>query len=622
MALEFASQLVKNIREFNKINNETVAAEHSRDSLFACLKEQTAKKAALITQNNEIINGQLRPLLANPRSICEEDADKLFALTQKLYTYTVNLDIGIALEIHLSLIQYAKINNDCDRLVRSLYSAGFIYLQFFTRFKTDRDFILYAKKALHLFTKGASYKARYFTVENRETRMYIHRCIANVYVIQGSLRSHDDKKALAPFLDSIDTALRFWRDEKVRSYDPSFPWDAYINNTHQNICAWIDVLRKQSTENRDIALAMRVYNSYKVLEENLEYSDSRYWSDTRTRYVKYNAHYFMGKISPDNFLNEMRGLFYQVEDDDYSNKGLYGMLSIPDAIITHIRDSARVIDKWVLREIDAIINRIINYLKKMPKTVDRQEAAGYISSCSKHILERMGFTNYMALLLKLVSFDRMTNYVHALQVQRLSEILSAHLIQSQPELFSDVNDAGDTAALMQLISQAALYHDLYRTLYLDTGSACSRRLYEFETFFIQKHTCSATLKEIGSVEADSILHVIQGHHKWYDGSDGYPKWFDNRSSKYKIIIDIVSVADSIAAATDTVCRSYAPPLSLEEIIAEIRKQAGTRYSPFIAKALQDEGLLSAVRACITEGLKDACFKAYNDIHIDDRVHVR
>ena len=47
-----------------------------------------------------------------------------------------------------------------------------------------------------------------------------------------------------------------------------------------------------------------------------------------------------------------------------------------------------------------------------------------------------------------------------------------------------------------------------------------------------------------------------GHHKDYDGKNGYPVYFDKTKSKYKIIIDLIRIADAIDAGTDCYGRNY------------------------------------------------------------------
>jgi len=142
----------------------------------------------------------------------------------------------------------------------------------------------------------------------------------------------------------------------------------------------------------------------------------------------------------------------------------------------------------------------------------------------------------------------------------------------------------------------------------------SQSINDFEFEIIRTHTKIENLLNFKGEMVECVSNVIFGHHLWYNGEEGYPKDFDNRKSKYKFVIDMVSVADSIDAATDNIGRTYAKTISLEKVISEIQAQAGTRYSPIIADALNDENLLKKIQQCITSGREAAYYEAYMEIY--------
>ncbi len=84
-----------------------------------------------------------------------------------------------------------------------------------------------------------------------------------------------------------------------------------------------------------------------------------------------------------------------------------------------------------------------------------------------------------------------------------------------------------------------------------------------------------------------ISDIALGHHRSYDGSFGYPADFDNLTSPVKLIIDVITIADSIDAATDSVGRSYAHEKTLADMKADLLSQTGTRYSPIVANLIFD-----------------------------------
>ena len=84
----------------------------------------------------------------------------------------------------------------------------------------------------------------------------------------------------------------------------------------------------------------------------------------------------------------------------------------------------------------------------------------------------------------------------------------------------------------------------------------------------------------------------------------YPADFDTFKSPYKTVIDIVMAADCLDAATDTVGRSYTGSKTPQQIMDEIIKDAGTRYSPDIAEILKEEDLRKEIEHILRSVRRD------------------
>jgi chromosome condensin MukBEF MukE localization factor len=76
-----------------------------------------------------------------------------------------------------------------------------------------------------------------------------------------------------------------------------------------------------------------------------------------------------------------------------------------------------------------------------------------------------------------------------------------------------------------------------------------------------------------------------GHHKWYDDSNGYPKEFCNMGYPKKVLVDIVSICDSLEAATNHIGRNYRKAKPFCMIFDEFFEMSGTRYNTEILKTI-------------------------------------
>jgi HD-GYP domain-containing protein (c-di-GMP phosphodiesterase class II) len=77
-----------------------------------------------------------------------------------------------------------------------------------------------------------------------------------------------------------------------------------------------------------------------------------------------------------------------------------------------------------------------------------------------------------------------------------------------------------------------------------------------------------------------------------------------------MIVHIITVADSIDAATDDIGTAYHEKKSLEDVVAEIKTESGRRYSPAVAEALDDEKLFAEIRRILDIERPAAFYTAY------------
>jgi putative two-component system response regulator len=75
-----------------------------------------------------------------------------------------------------------------------------------------------------------------------------------------------------------------------------------------------------------------------------------------------------------------------------------------------------------------------------------------------------------------------------------------------------------------------------------------------------------------------VSQIISYHHEWYDGS-GYPDGLQGQGIPlFARIVCLTQEFDHLMTDHHT-----SPPLSLEEAVAEVRRQAGTRFDPTLAE---------------------------------------
>jgi putative nucleotidyltransferase with HDIG domain len=169
-------------------------------------------------------------------------------------------------------------------------------------------------------------------------------------------------------------------------------------------------------------------------------------------------------------------------------------------------------------------------------------------------------------------------YIHSVMVMKIAETIYEYMYKS---LLPKMENP------LEFIQNGALLHDIGKSMITDIINMQRRKLSDEEFKGIRNHPTFG--KDI--IRENPLLEeyhdIILGHHKWYNGLGGYPADFDNTKSKYKIIIDLITIADCLDAATGKFGRNYKRPKSVKDVLAEFEKGSGTIYSPYFTNSIKE-----------------------------------
>jgi HD-GYP domain-containing protein (c-di-GMP phosphodiesterase class II) len=230
-------------------------------------------------------------------------------------------------------------------------------------------------------------------------------------------------------------------------------------------------------------------------------------------------------------------------------------------------------------------------------------------------------------------------FVHSRMVAEITAAIAEKLIEEKPETFIGILGAENVREvtekkhdILKFAKKCGLYHDIGKSTCLPIITIYYRSIYDSEFDTVKLHAVSGYRLLMKHASSKAYAETALLHHVWYDGTKGYPleegqKVYDNhidgkyilapkRSElKQKGITDIVAVADSIDAATDTVGRSYSVGKTFVQVKDEIQAGAGTRYSPLVAGTLNDTGLCDRLREILGAGRKNYYFWVY-DVYLN------
>ena len=184
------------------------------------------------------------------------------------------------------------------------------------------------------------------------------------------------------------------------------------------------------------------------------------------------------------------------------------------------------------------------------------------------------------------------------------------LADRQPERFAGLLGTGNPAEIWrrkpeieQIVRNAGLFHDLGKLMCLETVTVYNRRLFDTEFDIIRNHPMGGYQMLLGDPLTEMYAQSALMHHRFYDGTRGYPDLPENfvRNPNLDVLTDLITVADSMDAATDYIGRSYSDGISFEKLVEEYQAGYNTRYAGYVVDLLDDPVLIGQLREILDTG---------------------
>ncbi len=206
------------------------------------------------------------------------------------------------------------------------------------------------------------------------------------------------------------------------------------------------------------------------------------------------------------------------------------------------------------------------------------------SMMSSPILSALDKFYYLEQILAAISLD---TYSHCRAVSNYAQVVLTNIIDHYPQLLAGPGRIYETEEevhanrepLLQFMDYVCRLHDIGKLSLIPIASNAFRRLSDKEFALIKKHSDFG--KQILSTDSafSLFIPVIYHHHRWYNEDNGYPFIPVNEHNyKLKILTDILSICDSIEAATSRVGRNYRRAKTFLQIMDELITESGSRYS--------------------------------------------
>lgn len=577
--------------------NASILVPHTKEAWLTVLNHRAVQTSDIYAENVTICEN-LRELLSAPLS--NDTAEFLYQEVHRMYWDGYD-DSQLLLPIMEKLITCYEQKEDFQRLA-FLYSAAY-----YEESEVQNRSLGLKKPADAYNHKIIALRSRYSELDE-DTRRRIWNAYYNIIVISLANKAIDADTSY----QYLKEAMAFWDSEEVQRLDGSntrtLRMIQRIRNEWLVASEYIDGSSQETVDAfcNEAATAYRAEAEQNADKLNI---NSEVYSAYLHSLVLKNERTFDSII--DEFFDYCTRKFPQCNFNNLSDEDLYFLINAPLTLeewLHHCTSKEKA--KQIIQELRKLTQETWYYrLNKYSSPFVNETLADWC-------FRVMGYIDSPAekeeWLFQLLVRRQLPTYLHSVMVEALAVEVSKELLLQQPELFTELpmlpNDD-----LIKFIRQCALLHDLGKTKITDIINTQGRNLSNLEFDAIRKHPAYGAELIRKDPYLSQYHDIILGHHKYYDGSAGYPKDFDNTSSPYRILIDLISICDCMDAATDCFDRTYRSAKTFHQILDELCAEKGTRYNPDIVDIIRTTPQLQEkLSHLLTEGRADIMYKAYSE----------
>ena len=589
----FKRRYIKNLKKYSDYNDSLY-----KITSFDLWKENLINRSLDIRRmfnENQLMIKEIDEIIED-----ELDSDTAYELylSIKEFKNEETIDASIIIKIVNKLIDFYILQNDYEKLIY-LYSVGALEeMEFFIRM--DNNSLVF--DPLSKYKKIIELKKYYKDIKNLSARRSIFMAYYNLIGPLSDLDSEVRNNMISYYLEVRD----FYYSDVVRTLDKDN----------------LDIIDEMHLIN-DVFITSFSYFIKKDKETQKKYFsivnslvETEDIDSSQKELIELIYNYFIGKYDTNKLIEELMNLFEYYLGDGISYDGTdqninhFCLISDISGIICLLLKDSTIDDDIKYQYLREMRHALIDYIKQVPY---KDYTSYFDDICVELFKEFLPFCKNIekktSLLNLLVLRRQPITYIHSVMVKKITLLIAFEILKHKKELFKPLVDLGyDTdEKILKYLGEAALYHDIGKCLTVGVINLQNRNLTEEEFKYIRMHPSKSIILLDNDKDFNEFYDVMLGHHKYYDGTKGYPTDFDNLSSKYKIAIDLITIADSIDAATDILGRNYTTGKNFYTLLEELIQFKGTRYNPYIVDFISQNSNLKKELDDITSSSRAAVY---------------
>lgn len=612
---EFYDQYRRNQDRSRDIEAGLVKAV-DRSSWVEKLAEKSEFLRNTYAYNEERLGKLIYPFVREGRKLDMETADEFF---ENIYTMTQDAenDSLLTTEMLIKLQRFYKRNNVEDKWLLTTYMLGLTY--------NDKSNDISIEKARDCFEAVASMSDRYCEMSDWETRQRI--LLSTYYSIEDKDLKNNEER-----IDRIvqyENFKKFLERKDVRELDgDKIDFDDFLQRTKEALM-WA-LVRSDSTPNR----AVLEYVIFELLPDGITRENLvRQTAVNAVAYVWCNM--YAHNFQPDTAIT-LLFKYYRENDVEIDYHAVLNSHTTDDAYqkkITCMQECFRALSvpNVTLENREELFYEMAGEFRKIYTSMPHLSSNGFINEDLCRTVRLMLRTAYdeeesLEYIQEVILNRNSMTLIHSMMVGKIAMIIMNALIDKTPDMFFELLGTRDVHLvknrrqyLLNYIDRCAHLHDIGKAYISDIINQQTRKLTDEEFFLIKQHPTFGAEMLAGTKLSEKYNSVIEGHHKSYDGKEGYPDNFSSIGDKMKILVDIITIADCIDAATDTLGRNYTKSkMWIPALADELESDEKMRYNQEIVNIIKnDSETCDSISYITDEGRTDIYYDIYRK-YISDK----
>lgn len=600
----YQQEYIANLKEIVML---TMGERREKLSFEAYLEQSDRKRRRgeeLVKRNMKLLREGLFPVLDHIYAADETEISELREFAGELTGGKEDLDGGLYCQIHKALLSLARMRKDRKEMIRELYCLGMGYYGLYNKLVglERKEIQKYTSQMRLCFAEAAAYLKYFDEIEDTETRGFILRSRANMSL--GQFNTPGEK------IRMVKRTLEILQDKGFQEKEPGLPWDRYIFLTHQQMAASISYGRESTMTSRDVEDVME--SVYIVYQRRFEEAAQRKQKMLlRPSFSYYVIEYFCGMFGIDGLLARMETLMDGADAADFSEEGMYGIISLPAFYSQYLNDYP---DKIPGRAeyVRNLYRRAMEYVEAFPREEESEKLFLYLRQLPSTFVEVEGGILYKQFLLKILMRFAPEIYVHSKVVADAAVVFCRLIIDEEPDFFDDMDSIREIGeplekrqAILDYARECGMLHDVGKINFMNLYSQTARQWFEEEYEMAHLHT-NVGAAWLGERESTSMYApVALGHHCWYDGSHGYPETYHRLECPCRQMVDIIGMLDWINNVVDTATMYTGVEKSFREAVDAAIDLERRRFSPLLTARLRDKAIAEQMENAFAEGRREA-----------------